>query len=163
MDEWYANAQDEESAEGWEVSIPLEGDGFPFGTESRGSARPFGIATYNVGGNVTMSRLREILTAIKNVLATGTKSLPHVVILSEFRVASSYANNQYELIFREMFHGRYPLLLSPPTMRGCVACLVSFDVAPKKAGCQGAYSGLCYEFQIFCSSRLKDDDNGCRS
>ena len=132
MGEWYANAQDEQSDEGWEESIPLESDGFPFGTESKGSARPFGIATYNVGGNVSMSRLGDVLTPIKNDLATGTKSLPHVVILSEFRVASSYANHQYELIVLEIFHGEYHLLLSPPTMRGCVACLVSVDVAPKK-------------------------------
>ena len=42
MDEWYANAQDEESDEGWEESIPLESDGFPVGTESRGSVKHFG-------------------------------------------------------------------------------------------------------------------------
>ena len=56
MDERYAHAQDEESAERWGETIPLESDRFPFGMESTGIARPFGIATYNVGGNLTMSR-----------------------------------------------------------------------------------------------------------
>ena len=155
MDEWYANAQDGESDEGWEESIPLESDGFPFGTESRGSARPFGIATYNVGGNVTMSRFREILTAIKNDLATATKSLPHVVIFSEFRVASSYANNQYELIVREMFDGEYHLLLSPPTMRGGVACLFSVDVAPRKPAVKVLIPGYVMSFKVFARPDLK--------
>ena len=149
IDQWYADAQDEESPEGWKESIPLESDGFPFLTESRGSARPFGIATYNVGGNVTMSLFGEILTAIENDLATGTKSLPHVVIFSEFRVASSYSNNQYELIVRQMFHGDYHLLSSRPTMRGCVACLVSVAVAPKKPAVKLRIPGYVMSFKTF--------------
>ena len=102
-----------------------------------------------------MSRFREILTAIKNALDTGTKSLPYVVIFSEFRVASSYANNQYELIVREMFHGEYHLLLSPPTMQGAVACLVSVDVAPKKPAVKVLIPGYVMSFKMFARPDLK--------
>ena len=140
---------------GWEQIIPLESEGFPFGTESRGSARPSGIATYNVGGNVTISRFREILTAIRNDLDTGIKSLPHVDIFLDFRVASSYGNNQYELIVREMFHGEYQLLLSPLIMRGGVACLDAVDVAPKKPAVKVLIPGYVMSFKTFARPDLK--------
>ena len=149
MDEWYATAQDEGSDEGCEESIPLESDGFPVGTESPGRARHFGICTYNVGGYVNMSRFREILTAIKNDLDTWTKTLPHVVIFSEFRVASGYANKQYELIVREMFYGEYYLLLSPPTMRRSVVYLGSVDVALKKPAVKVLIPGYVMSVKVF--------------
>ena len=102
-----------------------------------------------------MSRFREILTPIKNDLATRTKLLPHVVIFSDLGLASSYANNQYELIVREMFHGEYHLLLSPLTMRGCVACLVSVDVAPKKPAVKVLIPGYVISLKILARPDLK--------
>ena len=102
-----------------------------------------------------MSRFREILTAIKNDLDTWTKSLPHVVFFSEFKVASSYANNQYELTAREMCHGEYHLLLSFPTMRRGVACLVSVDVAPKKPDVKVLIPDYVMSFKIFARPDLK--------
>ena len=36
-DAWYADAHDEESHDGWEQSIPLEREGFPFDTRSKGN------------------------------------------------------------------------------------------------------------------------------
>ena len=102
-----------------------------------------------------MSHFGELLLAIKNDLDTWTKTLPHVVIFSEFRVASSYANKQYELIVREMFYGEYHLLLSPPTMRRGVACLDSVDVALKKPAVKVLIPGYVMSFKVFARPDLK--------
>ena len=67
----------------------------------------------------------------------------------------TYANNQYELIVREMFHGEYHLLLSPPTMRGAVACLVSVDVAPRKPAVKVLVPGYVMSFKIVPRHDLK--------
>ena len=70
-------------------------------------------------------------------------------------MVSSYANNQYESIVREMFHGEYHLLPSPPTMRGCVACLVPVAEAPTKPGVKVLILGYVMSFKIFPRPDLK--------